>query len=81
MKLVHFNMFYSEPVGLASYAPYLNHIPFVPQGAVDSLSEWGLREHEKNAYRRYKAFIENGSGYNVLQSTRVSFFHPLTYVS
>lgn len=75
MKLVHFNMFHCHPVrGLASYKPWLNHLPF-PQWAVDWISskieEWGLSPSELQSLRRFDDFMKNGGGYSSLQSTRV----------
>lgn len=75
MKLVHFTVFDCHPVrGLASYKPWLNHLP-LPQWTVDWISskieEWGLPPSELQNLHRFDDFMKNGLGYSSLQITRV----------
>lgn len=79
MPLVHFCSFpcsSEQYLSVASYTRYLNHVPLLPQWALDWISgtmrEWGLSPEEKKRLRLYHEFGKTGGGYSAIQSTKPS---------
>lgn len=73
-KLILYNMFFSPPSGAAAYSHWIQHLPIPQQTAdylVDLIEGWGLPEPQLRSVKRHREFTKEGSGYFVLQSTRV----------
>ncbi|KAF8315331.1 alpha/beta-hydrolase [Clavulina sp. PMI_390] len=72
-RLIHFNMFHGPAAGLASYVPWVDHLP-IPQWVASSIKtvmeNWGLSESEKQSLTRTNSFKKEGRGYTELQRTR-----------
>ncbi|KAF8315332.1 alpha/beta-hydrolase [Clavulina sp. PMI_390] len=72
-KLIHFNMFHAPAAGVASYAPWVDHLP-IPRWLANpiksTMQTWGLSEDDKGSIAQGASLRTGGRGYIEFQSTK-----------